>query len=192
MAIYTIRQFADEIGKEPKHVHSYIARKKLIKNGDKKIDTSELINDAFLKKYSQKLAAKTILKHETPINSDESDEKEIPKLKDTNEYSQLELQEKQLRIEKLRREVDLKNEELRKKKGESIDLNPALTIVKTYSVKLKKELANGVQILIQDICAREGVDPGRAGEYKLKVNDIINSSNKTSIEELLKQFTDGT
>ena len=51
MPTYSVKEIAELIEKPAKTVEVYVARKKLIKNHDKKIDTSNPINEFFLAKH---------------------------------------------------------------------------------------------------------------------------------------------
>lgn len=196
MPIYTVTEIGQMIGKPNKSVHVYVSRKKLRKNEDGKIDTSDPLNDVFLQKYAIKYQADKIKSESSPPESkpdQESDQENKPtrpvksNIKSDAIVSE-ELEKIQLTNRKTRLEVEIKEEELKKKRGEVIDLNETLTIVKSYSDSMKKEFAQTIQILIQDICARHEIEPGKAGDYKLKVNDLINESSKKTIHQLLDQF----
>ena len=69
-----------------------------------------------------------------------------------------------------------------------IELEKTISITQAYSDKFKRGLHEDIKTFIQDICARHDIDTGKAGEYKLKIADIINDRSEKVTKELLKQF----
>lgn len=199
MAIYTFSEISALTGVPNKTLHVYASpkRRKLIKNEDGKIDTSNPINDLFLKKKAIKyqndqIKAESTQQESKEENQESEQEKKTTRTAKSNVKSDAiiseELEKVQLTNRKIRLDVELKEEELKKNRGETIDLKESLIVFKTYSGDMKKEFVQSMQILIQDICARHEIEPGKAGEYKLKVLDLINESSKKSINQLLDQF----
>lgn len=182
MPEYSIKEFGVLVGKEPKQVHTLIARDKLIKNERKKIDTSISINSIYLELNKVNGEQKKVNGKSTP-KKEKSPEKII---KDTH---QLIIEEKsRIELENKRKDLEIKELELSKKRNELINLEQTITLVSNYSESMKRELDQNIKTLIQDICARHGISPSKAGEYKLKVAKLINKSNKSSIELLLKKL----
>lgn len=188
MPIYSIKEFSKLVGKEPKQIHTLVSRSKIIKNDFRQIDTSNAINGAYLE--VNKIDT-SLPQNQNPVKKIKSITKAKPRErfkaeqisvdKEVGELTSLTLQKKRLEIEKLKKENQLKDEELKKTKGETIDLEKTVMVVSTYSDNLKREFSQNMQILIQDICARHGIDTGKSGEYKMKVNDLINISSTKSI-----------
>lgn len=177
MAIYSIKELSDLTGVDSKNIHVYIKRGKLIKDQNSKIDSSIAINELFIKKYAKSDSKKI------DFDNDERSEEKSKNQNDTSASSmmQVEYAIKKLNAQKLQRDILIKDEELKRKKGDVIDLESTLSIVSTYSEALKKEFSLQIQTHIQDICARHGIEPEKSGEYKLKVIEIINESSKKSI-----------
>lgn len=196
MPEYSPSEIAKLIGKPRKSVEVYVARKKLIKNDNKKIDTSNPINALFLEKYKKiensnidsnsntKVAEK---KNEVPKNQSQPKQKPNPQ-NSASALIQLEYMSKKLTAQKLQQEIEIKSVELRKKKGELVDLESTLNIVKHYSISMKKNIAEEIQSMIQELGARYDIAPEKIGGYKLKVNEIINQCNDNSINDLKNKF----
>lgn len=182
MPEYSIKEFGVLIGKEPKQVHTLIARDKLIKNERKKIDTSIAINSIFLE-------TNKINGHPKKINGSLKTKKEKPPENVPQSTHHFVIEEKaRIELENKRKDLELKELELSKKRNELINLEDACALVSSYSDTLKRELDQNIKTLIQDICARHGISASKSGEYKLKVANLINKSSKKSIELLLKNL----
>lgn len=186
MPTYSVKEIAELIEKPAKTVEVYVTRKKLIKNSDKKIDTSNPINEFFLAKH---IVQNNTIQSEIPsepLPESESDhEKKNGKDKSDNARGsalmQVEYAIKKLTAQKLQEEVHLKKEELKRKRNEVIDLNQTLSITKAYSDNLKKNFTQKMQLLIQDICSRYEIPSDKAGAYSMKVIELINESSKASV-----------
>lgn len=180
MAVYSIKEISDMTGIPQKNVHTYISRKKLIKNNDKKIDTSNIINKIFIEKYSKD--KKIILQTEIKEKHSENETSGMTAM------TQVEFAVKKLQANKLQKENELKDIEIQKKKGSLIELEKTILITKEYSDMLKRGLLEDIKLFVQDICARHDIPTGKAGEYKLKIADIINERNSKAIKGLMKKF----
>lgn len=129
-----------------------------------------------VKKEVKKIVKPRVQKKEKEIESN--------KVQPLSELSKVTLEQKSLAIEKAKAENEIKRIELEKLKGSLIDFQGTMNTVKEYTETFKKELLQNIQTHIQDICARHSIESGKAGEYKQRVIDIINKSNKTSVEQL--------
>ncbi len=189
MPIYTVKEFAELTGKKPKDIHTYVSRNKIIKDSNRKIDSNNPVNALFLEQYKinttdhiEEPKQAAIKKPKKESNQEEKPAKE--KAVKSNAMTKLSLEKMKLEVEDKRKSLELKDEQLRKLRGETIDLNRTITLVKTFSDSMKREYSQLTQILIQDICARHGIDSGKAGEYKLKVNDLVNKATSKSVQVL--------
>lgn len=185
MPEYSIKEFGVLIGKEPKQVHTLIARSKIIKNDRRKIDTSIQVNSIYLEENK-------VNGEQIKVNGKQNNKKQ-PLTKPGKEIPinnhQLVIQEKaRLELELKRKELESKDLELSKKRGELINLEQTVNLVSTYSDTLKRQLDQNIKTFIQDICARHGIDSSKAGEYKMKVAHIINKSSKDSISKLMRDL----
>lgn len=61
----TVKQVAEICGIQPKQIHVYIGRGKILQRQDKKIDISELINEEFILKHKKEVT-KTVLEGNNP------------------------------------------------------------------------------------------------------------------------------
>jgi hypothetical protein len=167
-------------------LHVYISRGKLIKTPDKKIDPSNPINDLFLQQNSEQKKHTTVIGFDTKkkVVSKNDDNNDEPKI---NSLVELDKEKKRLEIEKLQRDIGLKDELLKKARNEVIPLEQTLSITRAYAASLKKNFTQSVQLLIQEICSRYEVPPDKAGSYTMKIIDIVNQSSKESVQ-LLKEL----
>lgn len=188
MAIYTIKEFAELTGKRPKDIHTYIGRNKIIKNSEKKIDTTEPINLSFLEEY--RINGTVPHSVTMPKSRKASDSKGSPNTTKPEQSERSKILDRKTALEVQIKQMDLQQRELaiQKQRGELINLEQTVNIVKSYSDNLKKNMEQNIKTFIQDICARHGIESSKMGEYTMKVANIINKSNKSAIEQLLKQF----
>ena len=192
MPTYSVKEIADLIEKPAKTVEVYVARKKLIKNSDKKIDTSNPINELFLAKYTvqQNTIQSDILTHPLPESEPEHEKKNGKDKSDISNAAAImtvDLANKKLNGEKLQKDIELKDIAIKKQNKELVDLEQTMSIVKAYSESIKKGIAQDVQLLIQDMCSRYDIPSAKAGKYGLKVIEIINQASKESIT-ILKEL----
>lgn len=209
MPVYSIKEFASLVGKEPKQIHTAAVRGKVIKNDKKQIDTSVEVNQYYLDVHGvsqpqNKLEVKEKKVKKPPkVRGYRQVVEEIPEAVEAVRQGKLDLkipthqdliavdyQKKLKEVEKLKKDIAIKEEDLKKKRNEVVDLEHTLAVVKAYSDSMKKDVTQQMQMLIQDICARYGVDSGKAGRHKLKVIEIVNQCSKKSISLLLEQFKD--
>jgi len=194
MPVYSISEFAELVGKPPKSIHTYISRDHLVKNEHKQIDTSVEINRIYLEQYGVD-QPEQINGNKSKVKKVNGVKKQISKKEEPEKISirtQLEIEQKRLSIDRTKRENNIKEIELKRLRGELINLEKTIAVVSSYSDNLKRDLLQNIQTHIQDICARHNIDKGKTGEYKSKVSKIINQSSKLSIEILIKQFGNET
>lgn len=196
MPLYHLKEFAELTGTKTKHFSTYEKRQKLVITEDRKIDSTNEVNKLFmeLNKPKDLSKPKTATKPNATTRGGNTASKTTNKAKEPQQEKQenqkqsilvsLEMEKKRLEVEKLKRQLETAEEDLKKKRGESVDLNEALTIVTNYSSNLKKDLAQQLQIHIQEICVRHNISADKAGQYKLKILDIINASSNKSINIL--------
>ena len=190
MPVYTIKEFSDLVDIPPKNLHTYATRRKLIKNTNGQIDTNNPINEAFFesrKKDTTKPIKKPAVKKNNSkkkLKTGKKDKEEDLFSGTPESFTELDRLNKKLTNEKLLKDIAIKNEDLKKKRGEVIESEVAITIATSYADNLKRDYVQHVQTLIQDICARHGISSQKAGDYKIKVYEIINNANKSSISIL--------
>jgi len=201
MPVYSIKEFAKLTGKEPKNIHVYCSRGKLIKNAHKQIDTTEDINHTFLEQNRIDQIEDAQIIEEKPkaqgqkkpkqqkidYTKAEKETKEKGK-KPVSNYQQLSEEKLHLEVEQKKLAIEKAELEIKNKRGELLDAAQALAIIGSYSENLKRELQQSTQTLIQDICSRYGIESAKAGAYKLKVTENINKASRFSIDELKKNL----
>ena len=192
MPVYTVKEIGELIGKPAKTIEVYCGRKKLIKNSDKRIDTSDPINELFIAKYAvQQNTIQADISMQPPSELKPDSEKKNGKDKsgriNSANIMEIDYAIKKLNAEKIQKDIQLKDIEIKKKNNELVNLEQTLSIVKAYSESIKKGIAQDVQILIQDMCSRYDIPSAKAGKYGLKVIEIINQASKESIT-ILKEL----
>lgn len=205
MPCYSVKEFGDLTGIEPKNIHTYVGRRKLVKNKKGLIDTTEALNSVFLESRKIDVDVKSAKPKKKEKKKPEPKEINPPEPKEvTEEQKRLDFQiptstdllivdyEKKLKeVQKLKKEIAIKDEDLKKKRKEVIDTESTIALVKAFSDSLKKELVSRIQTHIQDICTRYAIDPAKTAKYKTNVVEIVNKSNDISRDMLLKHFVDG-
>lgn len=187
MPIYTVKEFAELTGKKPKDIHTYATRGKVIKTSDARIDTTNEINNLFfeLNKVDTTIQKTTRSKASKTVGKKEAEKVVVVKENvRSDRLTKLEIQKKQLEVDKLKRLNEIAEEDLKLRRGETVDLKETLQLISNYSDGFKKDLAEQFKLHIQEICSRHGITTEKAGEYSMKVNDIINASSKKSISSL--------
>lgn len=192
MAVYSIKEFSEITGVKINNIYTYIGRKKIVKNKKGEIDTSNVLNEIFL---SKRTGNKPIINKEIESvkniekkngNSEKKQETQPTGTDSATALIQLEYATKKLQAQKIQKDIALKDLEIKKKNNELFELDKFISIAKSYSETLKRELHERMKLLIQDICARHDIETGKTGEYKLKVTDIINDSSDSAIDKLMK------
>lgn len=186
MAEYKIAEFAKLVGKEPKQIHRDISRNKLIKNASKKIDTSNPLNREYLE-LNQTDSDQQVIKS-TPQKKGDTVKKEKPP--PPSPLQKATLEQKQLSVLKIKRELEIQEITIQEKKGQLINKDETISTVAAYVDSLKKELDQRMQLIIQDFGVRHGIEVTKTEEFKSKVPTAINESSESSIKLLLKQFGD--
>lgn len=186
MPVYSVREYAELCQIEPKNVHTYAARGKVVKNNLGQIDTANPLNKSFLddRKIDTTQDKKTRTK--TKKKTDNKPVKEI-----TEELSPYKInQQEALRIdlEIKKKNLELTEIKLAQSKGKLVDLEQTGNIISQYVLTTNKMLSERIETFIQDICSRNGIESSKAGGYKLKVKDIINEINEKGVSEVFKQL----
>lgn len=216
MPIYTVKELSALTGIEEKTIHAYASpsRKGLIKTDDGKIDTSVRLNSEFIRKKSKRNNIDNIF---TPSEIQES-VNEVPEIQEKPKQPTQKESKKQQRqvpvqtkldldmptdkdltkIEysikvnthlKLQKEIELKEIEIQKKKGELVEMGAITGFIQSYSERLKFRLENELQSLIRDITARHSIEAKKSSEYLVKITSIINVSNKNALDDLIEKFS---
>lgn len=149
MPVYTAKELASICKLEPKNVHTYVGRSKLIKRDDGLFDTSNPINAQFLEQRKIYISETNIEQNSAPVRQKSASvkQKQSKKTKNTDNEDEGETSESssvfeiaELRASKLKEEVkqlQLKNQKLEGLLIE-VDLiqNTTLEVVKAYRTTL--------------------------------------------------------
>lgn len=188
MAELTIAKFAELTGTKPSNIHTYVGRGKVIKNENKMIDTNNQINKAFLQLHQAKLLDTTQAEDNSSTKKTTRTKKKDTEPEELTDLAKVTIELKQQEQRKKEIEIQLKENDLKKAKGELVDRKQTIRLISQYSQTSQKAINQGMSILIKDICAHHKIDPGKMGEYVLEVANILNSANKKTVESLLKEF----
>ncbi|MCK5611342.1 hypothetical protein KAR91_56250 [Candidatus Pacearchaeota archaeon] len=192
MPTYSVKEIAELIEKPAKTVEVYATRKKLVKNSDKKIDTSNPVNEFFLAKHIvQNNTVQSEIPNEPLPESKPDHEKKNGKDKSDNTVGsalmQVEYAIKKLTAQKIQKDVQLKDIEIKKKNNELVDLEQTMSIVRAYSESLKKGFVQDMNGIILEVCSRYDIPSDKAGKYYIKIIEAINRRSKESIA-ILKEL----
>lgn len=185
------KAFIDSYGKKT-ILNDIIEAQKTKSDPKPKTKKKEVKKPTVKKKTVKKVASKKQVKEkkETKIKAKpKPDPKPVPQPQELSPLAKITLEQKRLGIRKVKTEMELKELELKKLNGSLIDLDKTIDIIKGYSENFNRELLQTIRTFVQDICARHSIDSGKSGEYKLKVADLINKSNDSAIQNLLKTFS---
>ena len=210
MAAYSPAEIALMTGKKRSSIETYVTRGKLIKNLDKKIDEDNPVNALFLSKHTSKYTkpqekqepktAKEIVNASPPTQPKKEAQEEqqnprpqpSPEQKKTQETAsaliQLEYATKKLNAKKIQKEVELKEIEIAKKKGELVDLQGVGSVISQYVSTTNRNLLESLETLVRSICSRHGIEPSKCGKYLKEIKEIINTINQESVEEVFKNL----
>lgn len=209
MAAYSPAEIALMTGKKRSSIETYVTRGKLIKNLDKKIDEDNPINALFLSKHTSKYkpqekqepkTAKEIVNVPPPtqqkkeVQEKQQDPRPQPshEQKKTQETAsaliQLEYATKKLNAKKIQKEVELKEIEIAKKKGELVDLQGVGSVISQYVSTTNRNLLESLETFIRSICSRHGIEPSKCGKYLKEIKEIINTINQDSVDEVFKNL----
>jgi hypothetical protein len=188
MPEYTIKEFALEVGKEPKHIHTYISRNKLVKNASRKIDTTIDINREFYNKYKINDISKNVNGNSRSKTKEKKSHHVELKDPEVEKYASISREKSRVELEIKKRDLEVKELELAKKRGDLVDLEKTGSLISEYVSSTNNKLCEALKIMIQDICARHSIEPGKAGEYKIKVTELINKINSESVDEVFRKI----
>ena len=184
MSLLSTKDLTRLTGIAAKQFYIYRQREKLIRDPSSKLyNDQNPINHIFLIEHAKNTIEIPMLKLPKKIN-----EQKAGPAQELLNFNAIETEQKQLQLEKLKKEIEEKEIKINHLNGSLISLDKTIVIVKSYSENMQRELLQNMRTFITDICVRHSIDPGKTGEYKLHATNLINKSNKLSIEKLLKQF----
>lgn len=186
--LITRKQFASLIGKTPDYVGTYIRRGKIIEK-NKRIDTDNSTNKAFLAKHTTKEVVREFKKEQNrdqkriESEADEilcstsgSNEPELPFGKIHDIDYKLKEKDLQLKIVKIAKE----NLDLDKKKGKLIEIEPARDIMQRAIVVLSSQYRQESKPFITELAAKYNIpDADLAGiqkRFDVTINKAVNES----------------
>lgn len=194
MSSISVKEFSELAYIDQRNVYTYIKRGKIYpdkKKVDGKLinvfDLENELNKAFIKKRKELQLNKRPERTKPAANNTRQRKKDSNQSDEGKDELVLYAKEKQrLELERLKKDIEIKEARIAKDKNEVIELDKTISIVRNYSTTLKKGIAESMQLLIQDICARYKINSGKMGEYKLQVIDLINKNSEKTTSEIFK------
>lgn len=191
MPVYSIKEIADKCGMPPKNIHTYISRGKIIKRKDSLIDTSNTINEDFLKKHikEQSKEGEPTVKQKKTINQpkqiDNNDDNNLDNYISSNKLNKL-------KAEKTKWEIEILKLKSKIQSGELIPLAVAENIAGIHFNSITSIFRNAVDNEISDLCNDLGVSREKLTKIRGKIKDIVNKSvisSKQKTKEDLRNFS---
>jgi len=185
MPIYSVKEFAELTGCQPKNIHTYAQRGKIVKNKNKQIDTTNPVNNVFFEERRVNGKATITTKPESKSKEKPKNDEKPPSISSHQKV----LEEKaRLDLDLKRRDLELKEIELSKKRGELVDLEQTGVLISQYVGLTNKKLCSNIETFIQDICARHNIETSKAGKYKENIREIINKINEESVNDIFDKI----
>ena len=162
------------------------------KNDYKQIDTTNALNSDFfeLNKITdttevtlpEKRNGKKVNKKQLEIDYD--------KVKPLNHVQQLSQEKLELDVQAKKLSIEKQEIEIKEISKELLNAEKTFSILRTYNQSMMKEIEQRLQTMIQSLCSRHSIDTSNAAKYKYRISEILNESNKVSVDILMDKFKD--
>lgn len=199
MPLYSKKDFAELCFTTTSDLSNYIRRGKVVLSEGELIDSSDVINAAFIVKRSQHQTKKTAKSVSLPEvkpaeekNNDRSAKQKIapqvafefpPEVKSTvHENFQTEAAIKKLTMEKTGNEIELQKLKIQKQQGEVVPTSLVKNLIAQHSKSITIAFRNGVENFLSDIAKRAGLNNEQVAELRGLLIVIINTSVDESIQ----------
>lgn len=204
MPVFTIKDIAEKCSMEPKNIHTYIGRGKLIKRKDGLIDTTNIVNKEFLLKYQvldkkdedevkipavieskePKISSKSNQSKATQSNKKENDSDVDENLKAFVTANTL----NGLKAEKTRWEIEILKLKSKVQSGDLIPISIAENVTTVHFNSITAVFYNSIDNQISDICNELGVEREKLTTIRGKLKQILNDSVSKAKEKSRKDL----
>jgi hypothetical protein len=193
MPVFTIKEVAEMCSMEPKNIHTYISRGKLIKRKDGLIDDTKQVNKEFLCKYKvwdkseiEKCASAKLIeikpnrkeqklsKEEKPFKQKPASEKEDGEIPEHFKAFVSANELNKLKAEKLREEIEILKLKNKVQSGDLIPISAAENVTSVHFNSITAIFFNAIDNEISDICNELGVERERLTAIRGKLRQILN------------------
>lgn len=196
MALYTKNDIAEMTGKPIKTVAAWCApTKKTLIVTDGYIDTGILKNKVFINKKVEEFKNKDKPIEKKPPPEEKIDrrkkvypEKSKEDIEQQNELYNLDLEIKKANLQKVKKDLQIKEIDIRKKNGELIEAGSVISIIEAHSDSLKKNLEDQLKVFMREFNKRYSVERENASRNVNRVTEIINKANQKAVESLIVNF----
>jgi hypothetical protein len=216
MALFKKVEFATECGVSKAHVSVAIKRSKVIVRADKLIDSKNPINAAYIEKCLEnrvrqggqpevvtevKKQGKTRPSKErqsvVPVEKPERAEDPAQMNRITQKF-EVELQEKQARIEKMQRDARLMQMKEMKLTGQLIPTDLVYGTIRQLSQSLLVNFNNSTDALLVDVAKKLKIDRSMLADMRKDLKRILNSSvdmavndAQKNVDNITKEYSQG-
>jgi hypothetical protein len=196
MAKLTRKEFQDLTGKSKNYVNSNIVRGKIIIENNL-IDTDNIVNIAFIENVKRLKeggnAKKEVLqvdKIEREEKPDVAERREIQTKKAQSQLSIFNLQEQktQKEVEKLSVDIQLKEVQLSKVRGELVPYDIVQELIAQFGKALVSEFDNAADLVLQKITNTAKLSPALVAESREFIKTANNAAQKKAKVSTLKQM----
>ena len=204
MAKYSIDELEVLLDVKRGSIRAWKSKGKIIFNEHGELDTTVPENNKwFQRKMDEKEGI--IEKAQTPTTGFKKTKKAAQKTKTVSkpkgkevvsrevlrpEKTEYQKKKEELELKKLQRDVELKEAELAKRRGNFVDADKALEVMNRWSTSKDDHLMVLLEKRIRYICDREGVPADRSTRYIKEIPKMINEAAKESLKEMKEAFKD--
>jgi len=201
MAYLSKREICNKLAITEPYLNMNIKRGKVVIRSDKLIDDTNLYNSDFitrrladkderlekqrLKELEPEPERKISIKKEDEVKEPQKErviKPEITQVSSENSGYDLDKQKKKLEIEKLQKDVHLKEIELKKKQGEVIPVDVINGLISRLGKNYVTSFKNEADKYLTHVVNRTGADRETANKLKGDLVDAINSAIKETLE----------
>ena len=200
MPVFTVKEIADSCSMEPKNIHTYISRKKLVKRKDGLIDDSNPINKLFLQEHQVWPVDKTL---EQPKDKNKQTDTKVRQLNvkppksppDDGLASEVlrtittDNELKKLKAEKMQMEIEILKLKKSIQSGKMIPLSAAENVVSVHFNSITSVFYSAVDNEISDICNELSLPREKLSSLRARLKKIINDNVVKSKGKSKKDLT---
>jgi hypothetical protein len=196
MAKLTRKEFQDLTGKSKNYVNSNIVRGKIIIENNL-IDTDNIVNIAFIENVKRLKEGGNVKKEVLQVDKIEREEKpdvaerrEIQTKKAQSQLSIFNLQEQktQKEVEKLSVDIQLKEVQLSKVRGELVPYDIVQELIAQFGKALVSEFDNAADLVLQKITNTAKLSPALVAESREFIKTANNEAQKKAKVSTLKKM----
>jgi len=153
MAKFTVKEFANTYGYKETTVKSWLQRKQMQRDADGKIDTENDKNKLFLMQNQAKNPVKKVASStEKKVQKEPKEPKQQKTVFPNNPYEKMELEKKQIELEKVKAETQVKKMQALRLAGLSMPTELVESIVISHNKTILNTFWGEIETLVNIIC----------------------------------------